>query len=514
MGASGGARTTLSREVATSLGLTYINPRSQTVTLAAGENLPHGSAMVGNKWFILLKPSPGKLIRFNNLDDLSDYSVLTFPGDGFHVGGEALIYSPEKAKLYALFNHASRITVAEVDPVTLATSDVISDTADGAGSSGALVATETHLFVATFVTPAKIVKYALSGFARIGASTFTNGEGHAASYDGSRIYVLGNSAPAWIARVDPSTANPTIEDQQAWPAGFTGGTDDGIALTGDWAYCGLEGGTPKLWKVQKSSLTNRIAVPGYGTGSFYGVFFDGEYVWACMSSSPGTILRIDPNDDSISEIQLATGEDDPNEMAFDGQGRMFITTFQSPAKVIRRPMMLQGSRHQVTLPAQVRMRQGESVSAGQFPVGLQLAQHNSIGNVTTGEDNLLTVSIPADALLGGGTGYRLRCWGTFAANANAKRVRVYLGATLIFDTGALAFNGTKWKYEALILRTGTDAQDCSVEWKSTDALKPYDLNFPTAIEDENAAITFKTTGEGVATNDIVQEGMTVEVLNS
>jgi len=138
----------------------------------------------------------------------------------------------------------------------------------------------------------------------------------------------------------------------------------------------------------------------------------------------------------------------------------------------------------------------------------------AVGNVTTGEDNLITYALPAFLNNGAGSGVRIKAWGTFANNANAKTLKVYYG-TQILLTNALTINvaGT-WYVEAIVLSTGLDTQDYVANLQSTGAagVSVTDNEIGTATQNDGAAITIKCTGEATATNDVVQEGMLIELL--
>lgn len=135
-----------------------------------------------------------------------------------------------------------------------------------------------------------------------------------------------------------------------------------------------------------------------------------------------------------------------------------------------------------------------------------------VGNVLTGEDNLCTASIPANALYAAGRAVRITAWGTTANNANAKTLRLYFGSLAIFSRSMTTSIAGHWRIEARVVSTGTDAQDYAIlsAIDETTAVAP---SFGTATQDDGAAITVKCTGDATATNDIVQEGLLVEFIN-
>ena len=146
-------------------------------------------------------------------------------------------------------------------------------------------------------------------------------------------------------------------------------------------------------------------------------------------------------------------------------------------------------------------------------IGVASIDTTAVGNVDTGEDDLITFSLPANAMSAAGKGVRIHAWGTAANNANAKTLKLYFG-TQIIETFTLTVSQVDtWSIIATVWRTGSSTQD----WESTliqaGTASAVDVEVGTATQTDTAAITIKCTGEGVATNDIVQEGLLVEFVN-
>lgn len=132
-----------------------------------------------------------------------------------------------------------------------------------------------------------------------------------------------------------------------------------------------------------------------------------------------------------------------------------------------------------------------------------------VGNVGTGEDDLMTYSVPTSALASNGQALRVKAAGTFAANANNKRIRLRLGASLLLDSTALAINGGSWVLDALIIRTGASSQSFVAEIKTGNALLLNLISAATSAESLASAVTLKLTAEATADNDVVQSLMVV-----
>ncbi len=131
----------------------------------------------------------------------------------------------------------------------------------------------------------------------------------------------------------------------------------------------------------------------------------------------------------------------------------------------------------------------------------------AVGNVNTGEDDLMTYSVPAGTLAVDGDSLEISAWGTYAANANSKTIKLKFGATTIINIGAAA-SGT-WVIRATIVRTSDSTQQCFITLV-TDSTTPADTaKYTAAAETLTNDITLKFTGTATATDDIIQRGMKV-----
>lgn len=140
-----------------------------------------------------------------------------------------------------------------------------------------------------------------------------------------------------------------------------------------------------------------------------------------------------------------------------------------------------------------------------------------VGTTSTGtgttEQDLKTLTIPASQVGTSGDGLAFDMAGTFAANSNTKRVRVYLGATnVLFDTGALAFNGSSWQVRGQILRVASTSWSGYCVWSSSDVLLMSSVNTFTGSADLATSLTLKATGtDGTSSaGDISQTWISAE----
>lgn len=133
----------------------------------------------------------------------------------------------------------------------------------------------------------------------------------------------------------------------------------------------------------------------------------------------------------------------------------------------------------------------------------------AVGNVGAGEDDLMTYTVPANVLAVNGDRLEFRMAGTFAANANNKRVRIKYGATTLLDTTALAFNAAEWAVNGQIIRTGATTQKAICVFSSSSTLLTTTTDYTTPGETLSGTVVLKATGEATSNDDITEEMSTV-----
>jgi hypothetical protein len=149
-------------------------------------------------------------------------------------------------------------------------------------------------------------------------------------------------------------------------------------------------------------------------------------------------------------------------------------------------------------------------------VGVAHVNTTAVGNVGTGADDLMTYTLPANSLSANGKAVRVTAWGTTANNANVKIVAFRFDGNGPVFSMTSSISGT-WKLSAIIIKTGSNAQDFVVELAEaqlTSMVTPkQQISIGTLAKTDTAAIAIKLQGDATADNDIVQEGMIVEFLN-
>lgn len=134
----------------------------------------------------------------------------------------------------------------------------------------------------------------------------------------------------------------------------------------------------------------------------------------------------------------------------------------------------------------------------------------AVGNALTGEDTLMTYAMGASRMRENGDVVEIEAWGTYAANANNKTVKLHFGTDVVFTTGALAINDDCWHIKSTVLRTGATTQDVITTFTTGDALLVSLSTRTAATQTLSGAVTIKCTGEATANDDISQKGMNIK----
>ena len=133
-----------------------------------------------------------------------------------------------------------------------------------------------------------------------------------------------------------------------------------------------------------------------------------------------------------------------------------------------------------------------------------------VGNIGSGEDKLISYSMPASVLADNRQFIEINAFGVVAANANNKRIKLKFGSTTLIDTGSVAANDGSWEITAVISRVESSAEKCSVKIISDNTLIINKAVYTKALEDTTATIDIYCTGEGVSDDDIIQEGLIIK----
>jgi hypothetical protein len=132
-------------------------------------------------------------------------------------------------------------------------------------------------------------------------------------------------------------------------------------------------------------------------------------------------------------------------------------------------------------------------------------------NTSTGETDLITYLLAADTLVNNQDVLEIDAWGTYAANANNKTVKLVFGSQTILTTGAVAANDGTWKISARIIRNSATTQEIEADTISSNSGVVDSATRTAGTQDLTTALTIKCTGTGGATSDITQYAMIVRL---
>lgn len=133
------------------------------------------------------------------------------------------------------------------------------------------------------------------------------------------------------------------------------------------------------------------------------------------------------------------------------------------------------------------------------------------GNVGAVEVDLIAYDIPANLLALNGYNIEVEAWGTFAANANNKQLRMYFGSALICDTGLVAVNDGTWWIRSVIVRTGAATQQAITSIICSNITVVNSVSYVVPTELLSAIISLRCTAEAPVDDDVIQNSLLVKV---
>lgn len=155
----------------------------------------------------------------------------------------------------------------------------------------------------------------------------------------------------------------------------------------------------------------------------------------------------------------------------------------------------------------------ELIKLGANPTWVNITNAQNAG---VGETDLHVYTIPANHFNVTKKGIRLTAYGDFAANANAKTLRLKFGAapvTVILNPTTGSPNGVAFKVECLIFRSGANTQILFVSCRVGTAYEVVAIS-TTGTETEANALVLKITGQSaIAGADINMRGSMIEYLS-
>lgn len=148
---------------------------------------------------------------------------------------------------------------------------------------------------------------------------------------------------------------------------------------------------------------------------------------------------------------------------------------------------------------------------GAAPPWVNLAD---VSNSLAAETDLHSYTIPAAHFNVNGRAIRLTAWGSSAANTNTKTLRLKFGSTpvtVVLNPTQTAPNNLPWRVQAMIARTGSNAQKLYVNVQLGTAVEL--ISTVTGAENDSNPLVLKITGQGSASGDLTIRGSMVEYLS-
>lgn len=137
---------------------------------------------------------------------------------------------------------------------------------------------------------------------------------------------------------------------------------------------------------------------------------------------------------------------------------------------------------------------------------------SGVGNVGSGEDNLIVYTVPGSTLANNQDYIEFTVGGTITGSINNKRIRIKFGSTTLFDTGNLAVaSNADWSAWGLIIRTSATTFICIVDFTSSFASLLSSADFVSGTETLSNGLDLKCTGEATATDEVRQEFLLVKI---
>ena len=125
------------------------------------------------------------------------------------------------------------------------------------------------------------------------------------------------------------------------------------------------------------------------------------------------------------------------------------------------------------------------------------------GNVGTGEDTLISYSLPANTFYGTGAGIKICARGQYLGSSGTKTVTLKFGSTTLVTRAESTTTTGRWIINAEVWVTGASAQKAWGKFSSTQITSEIDT-ISTPAETITGAITIAVTGETTnASNDEV-----------
>jgi len=128
----------------------------------------------------------------------------------------------------------------------------------------------------------------------------------------------------------------------------------------------------------------------------------------------------------------------------------------------------------------------------------------AVGNIAATETPAYIHFLTPGRLNANGAAIEFEASGTFSASGSVnKRIRVYFGTTIVFDSGPLAIASADWQLKGTIARVAAASQKVMTTLTTSDATVQAIADYATALEDTTLVQQVNLTFNGTLANDVV-----------
>nr|MDO8080302.1 M23 family metallopeptidase [Candidatus Freyarchaeota archaeon] len=298
----------------------------KTKVLESGDNLIHGFIYYDGYLWASTRTSPCRILKID--PDTLDYERIIL--DAGLDDGEDITAA---AGYIWVILYTSPSKIIRVDPNTLEWEVAVQFKSDELSYGGSLEYAFGYLWAGgDYGKIARIdlddVTYQVYDYsAVVGDSQF-----HALASGGDYLW---GSCPlySWwlgyyadiVVRINPNNPTDYISLYISTPM------SDDIAYLGGYLYIGSEESPSYVYKIS-DSLTYSSAKASDTV--CYGIFTHHGYIYGACVGTPGKVIELDSDLNIKATYELPTGFNDANEIAFDTRGNMYVTCWESPAKIV------------------------------------------------------------------------------------------------------------------------------------------------------------------------------------
>ena len=298
-----------------------------TKILDPGDNLVHGFVYYEGYLWASTRTSPCRVLKID--PETLDYERIIL--DTGLNNGEALI-SADGYIWVAL--DTSPCKIVRVDPETLAWEVAVTINELSRGTSleyafGYLWAGGAYGKIARI----NLIDLAYEPYSYPSAGSFSyfasliSGDGYIWATDVHYSYWQGRYYASTVIRFNPT--NPS-DYTSVYISG--GPLMDDVAFVDGHFYTGSETSPSCAYKISDSLTYSSAEI---SDTLCYAIFANNNHIWGAYVGSPGKIVELDLNLNILATYQLPVGFNDANEIAFDAAGNMYVTCWESPAKIVK-----------------------------------------------------------------------------------------------------------------------------------------------------------------------------------